>query len=87
MFQRLLFAVMLLPAPIHRVIPTAAAAAAAAADVASARAAAEASVASLTSQLESIRSSQAVASEEAAMLRATLDKVRQLCTAVLVCAC
>jgi hypothetical protein len=45
--------------------------------VASARAAAEASVASLTTQLESIRSSQAVASEEAAMLRATLDKVRR----------
>jgi uncharacterized coiled-coil DUF342 family protein len=50
--------------------------AAAAAEVASARAAAEASVASLTSQLESLRSSQSVASEEAAMLRATLDKVR-----------
>lgn len=45
------------------------------AELSAARAAAESSVASLTQQLESIRSSQAVASEEAAMLRATLDKV------------
>jgi hypothetical protein len=36
-------------------------------------------VASLSSQLESIRASQAVASEEAAMLRANLDKVRLRC--------
>lgn len=46
------------------------------ADLVSLRSAAESSVAALKAQLESVRQSQALAAEEAAMLSANLDKVR-----------